>query len=206
MPITTFRRNLIDLLFHKEGGRCRYCSRAVRKNYYSETYEFDDATIDHIVPKSKGGTNDRDNLALSCRACNHAKGDRDLNEFMADPRPASERPSTAAVRRRLRRMGIDTSGTIPTEYSDARAQAAFAAVYKDRLHLLRPPKEPAAGKGTLARAIQNGEVSPSCEYVKQPKPATLPDPRPRGKKMTAAETAKWLRESAERRGKAWPLA
>ena len=32
------------------------------------------ATIEHILPKSKGGTNHVDNLRVACRACNHARG------------------------------------------------------------------------------------------------------------------------------------
>jgi len=32
-------------------------------------------TLDHIKPRSKGGTNDDDNLQLLCRRCNRAKSD-----------------------------------------------------------------------------------------------------------------------------------
>jgi 5-methylcytosine-specific restriction endonuclease McrA len=35
----------------------------------------DDATIDHVKPRSKGGTNDLENLQLMCGGCNHEKGD-----------------------------------------------------------------------------------------------------------------------------------
>lgn len=33
-----------------------------------------DLTIDHAYPKSKGGTNDEENLRTMCRSCNSSKG------------------------------------------------------------------------------------------------------------------------------------
>ncbi|MFD1071907.1 HNH endonuclease [Longispora fulva] len=33
-------------------------------------------TADHVIPKSKGGTDDRSNLAVLCHSCNSAKRDR----------------------------------------------------------------------------------------------------------------------------------
>lgn len=40
-------------------------------------------TVDHIVPKAKGGTDDWDNLQSLCSACNYAKGDMDNSHFRA---------------------------------------------------------------------------------------------------------------------------
>lgn len=31
---------------------------------------------DHLIPVSRGGTNDPDNIVVSCRSCNRSKGDR----------------------------------------------------------------------------------------------------------------------------------
>jgi 5-methylcytosine-specific restriction endonuclease McrA len=33
-------------------------------------------TLDHLIPASKGGTDDPENLKLAHRSCNRAKGDR----------------------------------------------------------------------------------------------------------------------------------
>jgi hypothetical protein len=47
-------------------GRCEYCQS--QADYATETF-----AVDHIVPRSRGGTNDLDNLALACSGCNGRK-------------------------------------------------------------------------------------------------------------------------------------
>ena len=39
-------------------------------------------TLDHLFPKSQGGTNDPANLAVACSPCNHTKGDNVVDIFM----------------------------------------------------------------------------------------------------------------------------
>lgn len=45
-------------------GTCQYCLNSI---------PFNSATKDHVVPKSKGGTNHDFNLVLACRKCNTEK-------------------------------------------------------------------------------------------------------------------------------------
>lgn len=45
--------------------KCSHCGRKFRKKYID---------IDHIVPRSKGGTNDLTNLQALCQYCNRSKG------------------------------------------------------------------------------------------------------------------------------------
>lgn len=54
-------------VFHAAGFRCVYCGRSVKEDGIT-------LVIDHIKPVAKGGTNDRSNLASSCRECNAGKG------------------------------------------------------------------------------------------------------------------------------------
>ena len=43
-------------------------------------------TIEHIVPRNHGGTDELDNLALACAGCNQEKGVRHDHKRANDPR------------------------------------------------------------------------------------------------------------------------
>ncbi len=38
-------------------------------------------TIDHVMPRSRGGQHDWDNVVAACARCNHSKGDRLITEL-----------------------------------------------------------------------------------------------------------------------------
>lgn len=40
------------------------------------------ATVDHIIPRSRGGSDHRKNLMVMCADCNSSKGEMDLFEFV----------------------------------------------------------------------------------------------------------------------------
>lgn len=62
-------------------GRCIHCqSRVVVPLSDAEPAS---ATLEHIVPKNHGGTDDAANLALACARCNQGKGKR-LDRRRAD--------------------------------------------------------------------------------------------------------------------------
>lgn len=61
------RRNML----HRDGNTCQYCGNHVGKNT---------ATIDHVIPRSKGGKTDYLNCVTSCKDCNNIKGDRTPQE------------------------------------------------------------------------------------------------------------------------------
>lgn len=59
-------------IFRMQRGKCACCRTGIKDRYH----------VDHIVPSSKGGSNDRRNLQLLCPPCNHSKYARDPIEFM----------------------------------------------------------------------------------------------------------------------------
>jgi len=60
----TIPRDVQRAVWDRDDWRCRHCN--THKNL----------TVDHIVPLSKGGTDDLDNLQTLCGPCNSRKGDR----------------------------------------------------------------------------------------------------------------------------------
>ena len=57
-----------------------YCSIVVRLDVSKMSPNR--ATIDHIVPRSRGGTYHDNNLAVACYTCNVEKSDMTLEEFI----------------------------------------------------------------------------------------------------------------------------
>lgn len=61
-------------------GECRWCPKRL-------TVGTPDCTIDHVMPIAKGGTNDRDNIALACHRCNSIKRDQHPDQWIASLYP-----------------------------------------------------------------------------------------------------------------------
>ena len=65
---TLYQTELRSFLFKKHNGRCVYCGNKAEE-------------IEHLTPKSKGGTDSVHNLVIACRKCNELKGKLSLKEF-----------------------------------------------------------------------------------------------------------------------------
>jgi len=59
-------------IYQRDGYKCWICNRDV-VDAYDNTNPLQ-ATLDHVIPLSKGGAHMRDNLACCCRQCNCRKG------------------------------------------------------------------------------------------------------------------------------------
>ncbi|MEM0951383.1 MAG: HNH endonuclease [Cyanobacteria bacterium P01_H01_bin.74] len=62
IPIS--RRNIM----HRDNYACQYCGRQT------------ELTIDHVIPRSKGGQNTWNNVVVACQRCNTLKGSKTIKE------------------------------------------------------------------------------------------------------------------------------
>jgi 5-methylcytosine-specific restriction endonuclease McrA len=67
----------------RDEDTCQYCGKRTRE-----------LTLDHVIPRSRGGQSTWENLVASCRACNGKKGNRLLKELnmhlLRQPRPLTQ--------------------------------------------------------------------------------------------------------------------
>lgn len=76
---TLFGCEVREYLLEKWSRCCAYCDK---KDVPLE--------IDHIVPKSKGGSDRVSNLALSCHKCNQKKGNQSLIDFLKNEKKTAK--------------------------------------------------------------------------------------------------------------------
>lgn len=67
--IVKFNRRNIYL---RDGFTCQYCGRKPPK---------EELTIDHVVPRARGGRSEWENVVLACQRCNARKGSRLVDEI-----------------------------------------------------------------------------------------------------------------------------
>lgn len=75
IPLT--RRNIL----HRDGHSCQYCGSTG-----------DDLTLDHVVPRSRGGEDSWENMVAACVRCNVKKGNRTPKEANMPLRQSPHRP------------------------------------------------------------------------------------------------------------------
>ncbi|MGO4127685.1 HNH endonuclease [Inquilinus sp. YAF38] len=146
-------RSVLDRICARDGYRCRFCGSRVVLSTARHAMEARlpgavrwgngnrerhaaffalAATIDHLVPHSKGGGNDPENLVTTCQACNFGRNDWLLEEVgLIDPR--SRRPVVDDWDG-LKRLAVPRRLTVPSIAAPA----------------LRPPR--ARAKSDPARA------------------------------------------------------
>ena len=68
-----YKKEIKQELYGKQFGNCNGC----KNHFLMQVME-----VDHIIPKSKGGGDNKDNLQLLCSYCNRVKGDKSMAELI----------------------------------------------------------------------------------------------------------------------------
>lgn len=76
----------------RDGGRCVWCSRELRAG---------EASLEHIVPKLKGGPAWAENEVAACRTCNRKRGHTSPADWLRACEERGLRPDRALVERTL---------------------------------------------------------------------------------------------------------
>ncbi len=122
---TLFGYEVREYLLEKWGRKCFYC----------EATEVP-LQIDHIMPRSKGGTDRVSNLTLACAACNQKKGNTDAKTFLAE-QPSRYKALMAGCHR---------------GFSDTAAVNSTRRALRERLCGLGVPLEGEAGERSTTAA------------------------------------------------------
>jgi 5-methylcytosine-specific restriction endonuclease McrA len=69
IPYQSFRRKITRrAVFARDGWECQYCGGR------------GSLTMDHVIPRSKGGDTSWENVVACCAQCNRRKGDRSVSQ------------------------------------------------------------------------------------------------------------------------------
>lgn len=85
----------VEELIERDGPECVWCGRAPWRR---------DLTLEHVVPRSRGGHMTPENALLACRSCNRRRGSRPVDAYVRDLLREGAGVDVAAVRRSLTRL------------------------------------------------------------------------------------------------------
>lgn len=77
-------------VFKRDRNQCQYCGRHDGK-----------LTIDHVVPRTKGGPSSWENMVCACADCNNKKGERRPEQVGMKLRRVPKRPNNVSFLRNL---------------------------------------------------------------------------------------------------------
>ncbi len=124
VDLSTNRRKMA-LLGSRDGEQCIWCGKAL-------THRSADATVDHVVCRSRGGSNSLENLVLACAACNHHRADAPAEAWL-------ERCIATGA-------AVDTAAGAPPCAARAATVAGAAGAAPRSLPPGRPPRPGAASR------------------------------------------------------------
>ena len=164
IPRDAHRRKITRrAVFARDRWTCQYCG-----------HERGNLTVDHVIPRSKGGTSSWDNIVTCCAPCNRRKGDRLPRQANMVPaqqaawRPAPPSSSTSRPRASLRR---GSSTWWPPDGALVPREAAGAGGRFFRPAIRRRPRR-------RRRAASPVPPAPPTQSYPPPRPPVVPAGRP----------------------------
>ena len=110
-----FRRQVTNtFLFARDGYRCQYCGRPG-----AELRPRESLTRDHVVPMSRGGTNEWTNVVTACSPCNTRKANHMPEEIGMHPLVPPVEPHFVHLSWAVRRLTPTQARYIRLFYGDA---------------------------------------------------------------------------------------
>jgi 5-methylcytosine-specific restriction endonuclease McrA len=127
-----FRRHVTNtFLFARDHYQCQYCARHI-----SELKPRESLTRDHLLPLSRGGTNDWTNVITACSPCNTRKGNRLPAEIGMHPLTHPVEPHFVHLSWAVRRLTPIQASYIRTFYGDQVLHQLEALEQRSDLHRL----------------------------------------------------------------------
>ncbi len=110
-PIPYCRKNV----FLRDDYTCQYCG---------QKKPIDQLTLDHILPTSRGGGDNWNNVVTACRSCNHAKGSLTPEEAQMNLPYRPTHPHLPSFLHLVRKLGARRAQWRKYLYYDAHESAA----------------------------------------------------------------------------------
>lgn len=111
-----------DVIF-RDAQRCVWCGGLAWQR---------DLTVEHLLPKARGGRGLPENLAVACRRCNRRRGAKPVVAYVRERLDAGEKPEIDQLRILLERLSA----------SDSRPHAAYGSRQRALLGRIAGPGSP----------------------------------------------------------------
>ncbi len=85
----------VEQLIERDGPGCVWCGRELWRR---------DLTLEHVVPRSRGGHMTPENALVACRSCNRRRGSRPVDAYVRDLLREGADVRLPTLRRSLERL------------------------------------------------------------------------------------------------------
>jgi len=80
----------------RDGAACVWCGR----EHWPQ-----DLTVEHLLPRGRGGSGSDENVAVACRGCNRRRGSRPAVAFVREELACGREPAIERLALALERLG-----------------------------------------------------------------------------------------------------